>query len=212
MGTNGQFFSLLYHSSFSATTMRNATNVESSQPDECAEVYPGLWIGSLAGLKAIDNHERKMEMKEKMWVVISLLESGRLVNLSNVLLTSSSALQRSRQEVWELSDTFRGDFLSERLISMLDIIDQATPLSLQGGVSRRDRACLVHCARGISRSAAVCAAWLISRKRMSLEYALETIRSVRPQISPNLGFIASLRALEQCEGDIQQAIQRMKRY
>jgi len=181
--------------------------------DSCAEIVPGLWIGSLAALKEIDNplkeidnpHERKME------TVISLLASDTLVFLSRSLLASSSTLHGSRHEVWTLSDTFRGEFMCDRLISILEVIDQAALYPRQGNNVRQDQACLVHCARGVSRSASVCAAWLMSRRQMSLEHALSMIRSVRPQISPNLGLVASLRALEKCEEDVLKAIERMKR-
>ena len=62
---------------------------------------------------------------------------------------------------------------------------------------------------GVSRSATLCAAWIISRKKVSMEIALETVRKARPEIFPNMGFIASLRALEQCDGDIDKAIERL---
>jgi protein-tyrosine phosphatase len=189
--------------------MENVTKLERIKSDVCAEVVPGLWIGSLASLQLIDNHERNIEMKQKVWSVISLVRSEKLASLYYLLLSSSSTLLGNRHEVWRLSDTCRGELLSERLIPIFDMIDEATVVR-QGNDIRQDRACLVHCARGVSRSAALCAAWLISRRHMSLEQALNTLRSVRPQISPNLGFIASLRALEQCEGDVQKAIQRMK--
>jgi len=190
---------------------RNSTRESiHSGNDTCAEIFPGLWIGSLAALKQIDSHQRKTELTRKVWVVISLLGSEILVTLSVSLLSSSSTLLGSRHEVWKLSDSCRGDFLSDRLISILEIIDEVVFSSQGNGTCQDHHACLVHCARGISRSAALCAAWLISRRHVSLEVALNTIRCVRPQISPNLGFIASLRALEKCEGDVKKAIHRMK--
>ena len=193
--------------------MIKETKQQSIRSDSCAEIVPGLWIGSLAALKEIDNHhhERRRDTTKRVWTVISLLASDTLVFLSRSMLSSSSTLLGSRHEVWTLSDTFRGEFMSDRLISILDIIDHVVLCPRQGNNVRQDQACLVHCARGVSRSAAVCAAWLMSRRRMSLEHALGMIRSVRPQISPNLGLVASLRALEKCNGNVQKAIERMKR-
>jgi predicted protein tyrosine phosphatase len=70
--------------------------------------------------------------------------------------------------------------------------------------------CLVHCAKGCSRSAAVCAAWLLTRRKATtVDQALTMLRAVRPTAHPNLGFVAGLRALEQCHGDLNAAIQRM---
>ena len=54
---------------------------------------------------------------------------------------------------------------------------------------------LVHCYAGISRSASVVAAWLVTQFDVSLEHALDTISSVRPLIQPNEGFLAALASL-----------------
>jgi protein-tyrosine phosphatase len=70
--------------------------------------------------------------------------------------------------------------------------------------------CLVHCAQGCSRSVAVCAAWLLTRRKATtVDKALTILRAVRPTAHPNLGFVAGLRALEQCHGDLNAAIERM---
>ena len=51
---------------------------------------------------------------------------------------------------------------------------------------------LIHCRHGQSRSASIMAAWLILNNRMSVEEALKFIKSKRPRISPNDGFVAQL--------------------
>ena len=180
-------------------------NRDDAKNNSCAEIIPGLWIGSLASLRAID----AVTHVGRQWRVISLLGSERLISLSRVLISSSMTLVGCDHEIWKLSDTFQGDFMSDRLESILRLIDEYIP-SMIPDDGRANRACLVHCAQGVSRSAAVCAAWLISRKSMSLEDALNRIRHVRHEISPNLGFLASLRALEQCDGNVKEAVQRMR--
>ncbi len=55
---------------------------------------------------------------------------------------------------------------------------------------------LVHCVAGISRSAAVCAAYLIAREHTSLDAALRELSALRPCISPNLNFLGQLKAAE----------------
>ena len=55
---------------------------------------------------------------------------------------------------------------------------------------------LVHCSAGISRSPTVVAAYLMKRKGMSLKAALGQIIRVRPQISPNAGFLQQLKEME----------------
>lgn len=55
---------------------------------------------------------------------------------------------------------------------------------------------LVHCSAGVSRSATICLAYLISKKRMNYEAALEHVRSLRPVVCPNSGFIQQLKDFE----------------
>lgn len=65
---------------------------------------------------------------------------------------------------------------------------------------------LVHCRVGVSRSASVVIAYLMlfgiprtdrSQKRLTYHLAFDWVKRNRAQISPNLGFILTLRALEQ---------------
>lgn len=70
-----------------------------------------------------------------------------------------------------------------------DIIDGA--LKSRGGTDK----ILVHCSAGISRSPMIVAAYLMRRRGMSLKAALKQI-FVRPQISPNSGFLQQLKDLE----------------
>ena len=58
------------------------------------------------------------------------------------------------------------------------------------------RSVLVHCLRGMSRSAAVTAAWMMVRQRCTLSDALARLRAVRPVVLPNLGFLLELLRLE----------------
>jgi atypical dual specificity phosphatase len=55
---------------------------------------------------------------------------------------------------------------------------------------------LVHCSAGISRSPTVVAAYLMRRRGMTLKGALGQIVRVRPQISPNPGFLRQLKEME----------------
>lgn len=64
---------------------------------------------------------------------------------------------------------------------------------------------LVHCARGISRSAALVLAYLMLREGLTLVEAVEAVRSHR-NILPNAGFLKQLSQL-----DSALALQRKKR-
>lgn len=178
-------------------TQNGIASHPSAELKKNAEILPGLWIGSLAAVRHVSSDDLGIQ-----WTIISILDSEKLILLSQALMAQSSNIRR---EIWNLPDRGTADFLSDRLSIILDLIDESLP-------SRETpkKACLVHCAQGISRSAAVCAAWYMSRKEASLERALAIIRQVRPQVLPNLGFIACLRAIEQCHGDIQAARERMK--
>jgi len=61
---------------------------------------------------------------------------------------------------------------------------------------------LVHCASGVSRSVAVCAAFLMIEYDMDMGDALGCIQSVRRYANPNLGFRRQLEVLDRCKGDI----------
>jgi hypothetical protein len=56
---------------------------------------------------------------------------------------------------------------------------------------------LVHCYQGISRSAAICCAYMIIYGGMTRDDALSRIKSVRATIQPNSGFMELLKQLEQ---------------
>lgn len=61
-------------------------------------------------------------------------------------------------------------------------------------VSQKKR-CLVHCAAGISRSAAFIAVWLHARMNMDWEEAIAYIRRVRPVVQPQPEPLASMKRL-----------------
>lgn len=186
------------------------SNTTTSKDGPCpllmAEILPGLWIGNLQSLRELTTVQ-----KRPRWTVISTLKSEKLLHFARSALQESAA-HIERHIEWELSDDVQADFLSSRLEEILQVIDNAMmPTSSTAAANNGDeRACLVHCAFGVSRSATVCAAWLMQRRNMSLQQALDAIRKVRPQVSPNMGFIAGLRALEQCHGEIELARARLK--
>jgi atypical dual specificity phosphatase len=55
---------------------------------------------------------------------------------------------------------------------------------------------LVHCNAGISRSSSVVAGYLMQTEGYSLDEALAIIRSARPVVKPNDGFMTQLRQFE----------------
>ncbi|CAH8314339.1 unnamed protein product [Eruca vesicaria subsp. sativa] len=75
----------------------------------------------------------------------------------------------------------------------VDFIDEAKKLG--GSV-------LVHCFVGKSRSVTIVVAYLMKKHGMSLNQALEHVKSIRPVACPNAGFIKQLQDLEKSlQGD-----------
>jgi protein-tyrosine phosphatase len=191
------------------------------------EVVPGLWVGGLTAVQEIANlpslpppptttttttPQNHHPQQRRTWTIISILHNHRLLVYVQRILTRQ---QKEKEgfivqchKVWNtLPDTCQTDFLgNDQLIKVLEIIDQ--------GLDGDKGNVLIHCAQGISRSVTVCATWLISRRQYctTLAQAMTFIRTVRPQAAPNLGFIAALRALEQCQGDITAAQERMRKH
>lgn len=54
---------------------------------------------------------------------------------------------------------------------------------------------LVHCMAGVSRSTTIVAAYLMSNNGLSVQTALKHIKTKRPRINPNQGFIQQLHRL-----------------
>jgi protein-tyrosine phosphatase len=162
------------------------------------EIVPGLWIGNLWSVKEL------AKMPDKRWTIVSLLKSAKLsyfLEKSVDDMRNDHSKMIIQSEEWALADQSQANLISARLSEILELMDESINPD-------ENRACLVHCAFGVSRSAAVCAAWLIARRQMSLQQAMEQIRVVRPEASPNMGFVASLRALEQSGGNVEEAQQR----
>lgn len=75
------------------------------------------------------------------------------------------------------------DFPMSRLYDFFDpVADKIHSVELNQGRT------LVHCAAGVSRSAALCIAYLMKYKSMSLANAHAWVKSCRPIIRPNNGF------------------------
>jgi len=55
---------------------------------------------------------------------------------------------------------------------------------------------LVHCIRGVSRSATIVAAHLMTANQISCEEAVERVKSIRPVARPNYGFMLQLQMYE----------------
>ncbi|XP_077472401.1 dual specificity phosphatase 28 [Stigmatopora argus] len=64
------------------------------------------------------------------------------------------------------------------------------------GEAQNGGRCLVYCKNGRSRSAAVCAAYLVKHRGLALEDALQKVKGARPVTAPNPGFLVQLQRYE----------------
>eukprot|EP00038_Savillea_parva_P005935 m.160750 g.160750 ORF g.160750 m.160750 type:complete len:368 (+) comp11988_c0_seq1:195-1298(+) len=87
-------------------------------------------------------------------------------------------------------------------LSIKDCWNQNLPSHFDAAFSFIERAkaaggrVMIHCTAGISRSAAIAIAYLMSTKRMSVTEAYAFVKSKRPVISPNLDFMGELQQFE----------------
>lgn len=100
----------------------------------------------------------------------------------------------------EVADHPAADILAV-LDEALSFMDDALSEGASGVV-------LVHCASGVSRSVTTVVAWLITRRKISLEHALALVRENRSQANPNLGFLKQLQVLEAENGSLERACVR----
>lgn len=161
-----------------------------------------LWIGNLQSLKEIPKISKH---RDQGWTIVSVVASDKIVQFTRLavkaLNTGSSTLQH-QHHTWQLADNSHCNFLCDRLVELLAVLDEA---------EAHARPCLVHCAMGVSRSAALCAAWLLhnnssrSSRHTTVAAALVTLRNARPGVQPNRGLMAALRAIE-LQGSVSEAI------
>jgi predicted protein tyrosine phosphatase len=158
------------------------------------QIVPGVWIGSLAALSHLD--------ESRNWTIVTIISSNQMLKVTNDVIFQSN-VPIKEHIVWILQDHAQAELLSEvHLNRIFSILDDAST----------HEACLIHCAKGSSRSVSACVAWLLySRKFDTLEAAMTRVRRVKKNANPNLGFLASLHALEQCNGNVSKARERMVR-
>ncbi|XP_025965554.2 dual specificity phosphatase 28 isoform X2 [Dromaius novaehollandiae] len=81
---------------------------------------------------------------------------------------------------------------AEDLYRHFDRCGEAIEAAVRGGGT-----CLVYCKNGRSRSAAVCTAYLMRHRKLTLKEAFATVKAARPEAEPNAGFWAQLQRYEE---------------
>jgi protein-tyrosine phosphatase len=160
------------------------------------EICPHLFLGELGAYA-------KLREKEICYIVNATLDHVEAPDSVKVLKVGApdSALEWKR-----FLDTVSGteNTSSKEVDSWFeqtfDFIDEAL---------KEQKNILVHCAAGVSRSATLVVAYLMSRKGLSLDQAMATVYQKRPWIRPNAGFMQLLKTFEgklkQAEGEKKEA-------
>ncbi|WIA16668.1 hypothetical protein OEZ85_013331 [Tetradesmus obliquus] len=141
--------------------------------DPPCKLRAGLFIGS---------RETEASLAELRAAGIThVLQAGAELAPSHPAHFTYKKLSVSDQEDEDLVAVFQEAF---------DFIDEGR---MSGGV-------LVHCAQGVSRSAAVLTAYLMSHARFSFETALSHVQQARPIADPNQGFRLQMQEFERLGG------------
>ena len=72
---------------------------------------------------------------------------------------------------------------------------------------RGNGVCLLHCRQGVSRSAAVCCAYLMVKRDATFEDVFQFLVSKRASVNPNLGFVMSLVEFQKVSGVLHHALE-----
>ncbi len=133
-----------------------------------AEVYPGLYLGSLED-----------SLNEK------LLQDHNITYLLSIHDVSDEMPVTARNRHYfriKAADAVSQD-LTPTFSRAIKFIDRA---------HRKKANVLVHCRAGISRSATLCAAYIASKEGVHPEYAIQHMRRSRPIVNPNPSFRVQL--------------------
>ena len=140
--------------------------------------------------------EEKAQQQDITKISDNLFLSGQLgtkacqyirdLGITHVLTLGMDGPQSSHHEI-QYKSIKKEDLVYEDLLSCfpeaIDFIASST-------------ACLIHCHKGVSRSATICVAYLMAVKQCTLDAAMKLVQGCRPIVNPNWGFRRQLRLFE----------------
>ena len=135
----------------------------------CDEILPNLWLGSIRALNL-----------NQFDVVISVLKPADLKQLGKYHISAGYWFKIALED--------KPDAPIEKFLSIVNcIIDEHL---------KRGKKILLHCHAGRSRSASLLAWYLMQSQNLTCDQALEFIKSKRPTVNPNAGFVSKLFLLK----------------
>lgn len=147
-----------------------AADEEGGEKSAPVEILPFLYLGN-------ESHCARKEALEKLGITA-------VINVSKTI--NNHFQDHFIYKNVPVDDTYSAD-ISRWFRIAVDFIDS---VEISGGKV------LIHCQAGISRSATICLAYLMSKRRCSLEEAYEYVKERRPVISPNFNFMGQLLTWE----------------
>jgi dual specificity MAP kinase phosphatase len=139
------------------------------------EIIPGfLYLGSA-------EHAHSFE-------ILEMLKVTHILNATKSLASPFSGLRYCRVDV----EDKESEKISLWFEQAFDFIEEAAKLEEHG----KKGVVLVHCAKGVSRSATLVIMYLMRAARMSLEESLNFIKRHREVVEPNDGFMIELQEFE----------------
>ncbi|RVX75730.1 hypothetical protein B0A52_00086 [Exophiala mesophila] len=141
-------------------------------------IMPGIYVSNINTARAVLSPNYPAPGRPKIRYVLSLLNEK-----------SQQPLIPAGQE-----ENFVLHFIplrDDETANLLAVLDEAIDF-IVAGLKKKDGGILIHCNRGVSRSAAVAVA--ISMDEMNIDYptAMRYVRGKRPRANPNPGFVRQL--------------------
>lgn len=152
------------------SSLRKNVIIDSFRNLDMDEIIPNLYLGSLhAGI----NKEKLKQQHFK-----------KVINLSYVDYPKDEAIEYLTINVYDSPSADIQQYFRECCAFIDD------------GLQRNEKV-LVHCYAGISRSTSVVVAYLMWKKNITSDQALEYVRKKREIANPNLGFMRQLKEFEE---------------
>ena len=129
---------------------------------------------------------------------VDIIKNLKLTHIINVCqMKTRNFVKNVEYTAIDIEDTSDANML-QHLDKLCKYIGDALS-SKQGNTDENKNKVLVHCLAGVSRSATVVIAYLIKYHGMKTDEALKYVKTRRPRVAPNHGFVKQLQQFEKLQ-------------